>query len=180
MLDLLQKGDHVRMRADHVGDVQERQPHLRCDVVGDGLRERVGRVLLAQPRLELFVEPPGGLDPRHDHLKAPRIELDPLHLLDVRDDEVEQHRSGLRPYVALQSSDRGLAVFDQLRGDRRIGLDRGVSAAGRRPAGTLGRERRDEIAAVEDGLQRVPDQRIGFPEAPRRDLRGSPVKPESA
>ena len=30
-------------------------------------------------------------------------------------------------------------------------------------AGTLVRERRDEVAAVEDGLQRVPDQRIGFP-----------------
>ena len=29
-LDVLQKGDHVRMRADHVRDVQERQPHLRA------------------------------------------------------------------------------------------------------------------------------------------------------
>ena len=35
---------------------------------------------------------------------------------------------------------------------------------GRRPAGTLVRERRDEVVAVEDGLQRVPDQRIGLPE----------------
>ena len=33
-----------------------------------------------------------------------------------------------------------------------------------RPAGTLVRERRDEVAAFEDGLQRVPDQRIGFPQ----------------
>ena len=32
------------------------------------------------------------------------------------------------------------------------------------PGGTLVRERRDEVAAVEDGLQRVPDQRIGFPQ----------------
>src|ERR1700685_4022309 len=32
--------------------------------------------------------------------------------------------------------------------------------AARRPAGTRVRERRDEIAAVEDGLQGVPDQRI--------------------
>ena len=30
--------------------------------------------------------------------------------------------------------------------------------------GTIVRERRDEVAAIEDGLQRVPDQRIGFPE----------------
>ena len=51
VLDVLQEGHHLRMRADHVRDVQERQPHLRRDVVGDGLRERVGRVLLAQPRL---------------------------------------------------------------------------------------------------------------------------------
>ena len=27
-LDVLQKGDHLRMRPDHIGDVQERQPHL--------------------------------------------------------------------------------------------------------------------------------------------------------
>ena len=49
VLDVVQKGDHLRMGADHVRDVQEREPHLRRDVVGDGLRERVGRVLLAQP-----------------------------------------------------------------------------------------------------------------------------------
>ena len=61
VLDVLQESHHLRMRADHVRDVQERQPHLRRDVVGDGLRERVGRVLLAQPRLQLLVEPPGGL-----------------------------------------------------------------------------------------------------------------------
>jgi len=47
------------MRADHVRDVQERQPHFRRDVVGDGLRERVDRVLLPQPRLQPLVEPPG-------------------------------------------------------------------------------------------------------------------------
>ena len=102
VLDVLQKRHHVRMRADHVRDVQERQPHLRRDVVGDGLRERVGRVLLAQPRLQLLVEPPRGLHRRHEHLMALRIEQDPLQLLDVRQDEVEQRRSGLRPDVALQ------------------------------------------------------------------------------
>ena len=35
-------------------------------------------------------------------------------------------------------------------------------AAGRRPGGTLVRERPDEVVAFEDGLQRVPDQRIGL------------------
>ena len=47
VLDMLQEGDHLRVRADRVGDVQQRQPHLRRDVVGHGLCERVGRVLLA-------------------------------------------------------------------------------------------------------------------------------------
>src|SRR5664280_1461866 len=58
VLDVLQKCHHVRIRADHVRDVQERQPHLRRDVVGNGLSKRVGRVLLAQPRLQLVVKPP--------------------------------------------------------------------------------------------------------------------------
>ena len=63
-----------------------------------------------------------------------------------------------------QGGDGRLAALDQLGDDGRIGLDRGGRAAGRRPAGTLVRERRDEVAAVEDGLQRVPDQRIGSPQ----------------
>ena len=147
VLDVLQEGHHLRMRADHVGDVQERQPHLRRDVVGDGLRERVGRVLLAQPRLQLLVEPPRGLHRPHEHLMAPRIEQDPLQLLDVRQDEVEQRRSGLRPDVALQGGDGRLAALDQLGDDGRIGLDR--RPARRRPAarrdprpGATGRSRR--------------------------------------
>jgi hypothetical protein len=105
VLDVVQKRHHVRMRADHVRDVQERQPHLRCDVMGNGLRERVSRVLLAQPRLQLIVEPPRGLHRRHEHLMALRIEQDPLQLLDVRLDEVEQRLSGLRPDVAFRGGD---------------------------------------------------------------------------
>ncbi len=66
--------------------------------------------------------------------------------------------------VALQGGDGSLVAPDQLGDDGRIGLDRGWRAAGRRLAGTLVRERRDEVAAVEDGLQRVPDQRIGPPQ----------------
>ena len=153
------------MRADHVGDVQQRQPHLRGDVVGDGLRERVGRVLLAQPRLQVLVEPPGGLHRRHEHLMAPRIEQDPPQLLDVGQDEVEQRRAGLRPDVALQGGDGGLAARDQLGDDGRIGLDRRRTARARRRRAAAGRlvgERRDEVAAFEDGLQRVPDQRIAL------------------
>ena len=73
---------------------------------------------------------------------------------------------GSRPDVALQGGDGGLAALDQLDDDGRIGLDRvgrrGRAAASRRPAGTLVGERRDEVAAFEDGLQRVPDQRIAL------------------
>ena len=148
VLDVLQEGHHVRMRADHVRDVQERQPHLRGDVVGDRLRERVGRVLLAQPRLQLLVEPPGGLHRRHEHLMALRIEQDPPQLLDVGQDEVEERRSGLRADIALHGGDGGLAALDQLGDDGRIGLRSGRA---RRPAaprrdlrpGATGRSHRD-------------------------------------
>ena len=47
----------------------------------------------------------------------------------------------------------------------------GGGAASRRRAGTLVWERRDEVAAVEDGLQRVTDQRIGFRQESRRPAR---------
>ena len=161
-----QERHDLRIRADHVRDVQERQAHLRRDVVGDGQRERVGHVLLAQPRLQLLVQPPRGLHRPHEHLMAPRIEQDPPELLDVLQDEVEQRRSGLRPDVALEGGDGRLVVLDQLGDDGRIGLDRGRRGAGRRPGGALVRERRDEVAAVEDGLQRVPDQRIGLAHRP--------------
>jgi hypothetical protein len=98
---------------------------------------------------------------------ASRIEQDPAQLLDVRQDEVEQLRSGLRRDVAFQLGDGGLAPPDQLGDDGRIGLDRGWRGTRDRLAGGIFvRERRDEVAAVEDGLQRVPDQRIGLP----RDL----------
>jgi hypothetical protein len=51
VLDVVQKGHDVRMRADRVGDVHERQPHLRRDVVRGGPGQHVGRVLLAEPGL---------------------------------------------------------------------------------------------------------------------------------
>jgi len=56
------------------------------------------------------------------------------------------------------------AALDQVGDDGRIGLDRGWRVARRRAPGTLVRERRDEVVAFEDGLQRVPDQRIGLPQ----------------
>ena len=95
---------------------------------------------------------------------AQGIEQDLLELLDVRQDEVEERTPGLRLDVAFQGCDGSLVPLDQIGDDGRIGLDRGGHAAGRRLAGTLVRDRRDEVAAIEDGLQRVPDQRIGLPE----------------
>ena len=163
VLDVLQECHHVGMRPDHVRDVEQRQPHFRRDVAGDGLGERVGRVLLAQPLLQPLVQPPGGLHPRQDHREALRVEHEPPQLLDVREDEVDQRRAGLAPDVALQGGDRGPAALDQLGDDGRIGLDRGGRAAGRRLARAPVRERRDEAVAFEDGLQRVADQRIGLP-----------------
>jgi|CZKU01.1.fsa_nt_gi hypothetical protein len=77
--------------------------------------------------------------------------------------------------------DGGLAAPDQLGDDGRIGLDRGWRVASRRPAGTLVRERPDEVAAFENSLQRVPDQRIGFPQhllrpASRRGVDGKALR----
>lgn len=63
--------------------------------------------------------------------------------------------------------------------DGRIGLDRGWRAAKQWPGGTLVRARPDEAVALEDGLQRVPGQRIGFPrelqEAGAARGRGQPL-----
>src|SRR5205085_8226582 len=98
------------------------------------------------------------------------IEQDPPELLDVGQDEVEQRRSRLRPDVAFQGGDGFLVPYDQIGDDGRIGLDRGWRATCRRAtcqraSGTRVRERWNEVAAFEDASQRVPDQRIGFPEA---------------
>jgi len=83
---------------------------------------------------------------------ALRIEQQPLQLLDVRQDEVEQRRCGLRLDVALQGGDGSLAARDQLGNDGWIGLDRGGRAARRRFTRAVIRDRRDEVAAFEDGL----------------------------
>ncbi len=77
------------MRTDDVCDVQECQPHFRRDVVGHRLRERVGCVLLAQPFLQLVVEPPRRFHGRHEDRVAPGIKQDPLQFPDVGQDEVE-------------------------------------------------------------------------------------------
>ena len=178
VLDVRQECHHVGMRPDHVRDVEQRQPHFRRDVAGDGLRERVGCVLLAQPLLQPLVQPPGGLHPRQDRREALRVEQEPPQLLDVREDEVGQRRSGLGPDVALQGGDRGLAALDQPGDDRRIGLDRGRLAAGRHLARGPVWPGRDEVAAFDDGPQCVPEQRIGSPRDVQqaRATRGRPQR----
>lgn len=88
--DAVQKRHNVSVRSDGVGDVEERQPHLRGDVVGDRLRKYVGGALLTQSRFEMFVEPPRRFESGHDDLGAPRIEQDPLQLGEVGQDEVKE------------------------------------------------------------------------------------------
>jgi hypothetical protein len=73
-------------------------------------RERVGRVLLAKPRVNVLVEPPGGLHRRDDHLMVSWIKHDPLQLTNVGPDEVEQCRAGLGQDVTLQGGEGGLAA----------------------------------------------------------------------
>jgi len=131
--DVLQEPHDVRMRANHVRDVQQRQPHLRRDVAGGGQRERVGRVLLAHPRLQLLVEPPRGLHPRHDRPMAQRIAEDSLVVLEGLQQKVEQLWPGLRLDVALPGGDRGPVALDQLGDDRRIGVDLSGRAPDQRP-----------------------------------------------
>ena len=71
--------------------------------------------------------------------------------------------SGLRLDVAFQGSDGCLAARDEVGDDRRIGLECGWRAAKQRRRGALVRERLDEAVALDDRLQSVQDQRIGFP-----------------
>src|SRR6266550_3126036 len=85
-------------------------------------------------------------------------------LLDVRQDEVEQRRSRLRPDLAFQGGDGFLVPCDQIGDDGRIGLDRGWRATCRRASGTRVRERWNEVAAFDDASQRIPDQWIGLPQ----------------
>ena len=92
---------------------------------------------------------------------ASRIEQEPPELLEVREDEVEEGRSGQSPDVALDGGDGGLAARDQVGDDSRIGLDQGWRAACRPRNGTLvRRDRRDEVAAIKEGFERIADERI--------------------
>ena len=119
--------------------------------MGDGLRERVGGVLLAEPLQQVVTQPPRGLHRRHEDLMALRIEQDPAQLLHVRRDEVEQRGTGQWLNGVRRGRDGGFAARDQLGDDGRIGLDRSGRAAEQGPRRTLIRERSDEVVAFEDG-----------------------------
>ncbi len=82
--------DHLRVGAEHVGDVQQCQAHLGSDVVGGGQGQDVGRSLLFQPLGQSAVEPPGRLDAGHDRLMARGSEQQGPQFPDVGPDVVEQ------------------------------------------------------------------------------------------
>ena len=110
---------------------------------------------------EVLVEPPGGLHPRHDHLEAPRVEQDPLQLPEVGADEVEQRRSGHRPGCRARSAAMDARLRSMSSATSAGSASIGAGAAARRcPAGPRPGPA-EEVAAVDDGLQRVPDQRVG-------------------
>jgi len=64
--------------------------------------------------------------------------------------------------ITQSGGDGGLAACDQPGDERRIGFDRGGPRARRSPCGSVVRDRREEVAAVEDALKCVSDQRIGL------------------
>ena len=122
--------------------------------------ERVSGVELAQPGLQLVVEPLHGLHRREKHLLTLGVEQKPPQLLDVVGDEVEQRLSGQLRDVAFQSGDGGLAAPHQLASDGRIGFDVSWHAREQGP-GWLGvRQRPEDVVALEDGPQRVRHQGI--------------------
>ena len=171
-IDIPQERDNVRERADHICHVQQREPHLRGDIPGHGLRERVGHVLLAQPLPHVLVQPPTGLRRGGDHLQAARIEGDPPQLREVRQDELDQLRSGLRLDRPLQRGGRLLASLDQLAHDRRIGIERLLLGECEHPSELLVRTLSNEVAALHDRPQRVTHQRVGPPMARSSPARG--------
>ncbi|MFJ4691803.1 hypothetical protein [Streptomyces sp. NPDC088766] len=82
-------------------------------------------------------------------------------LLERLQQEVEQRRSGLVPDAAFQVGEGRLVAFDQLGDEGRVCREGGEGRIGRPGCGLRVRDRRDEVAAVEDGLQRVLHERIG-------------------
>src|SRR5262245_18753967 len=95
---------------------------------------------------------------------APRIEEDPSQLGNVRLNELEQTEAGLCLDVVLQCGDRVLGFPDQLIDDSWIDLDRCRRyGAWRHRRDAAMRKRLDEIAVVDDSLQRIVGKRIGSP-----------------
>src|SRR6185437_5887151 len=91
---------------------------------------------------------------------ALRIEQDSFPLLDIREDEFEKCGSGFRLNLALQRSNGRLVALDQRGDDGGIRWDRGWRAERRRRRTTVARKQLDDVPAIEDGPERIADQRI--------------------
>ena len=135
----------------------------------DQLGELVGGVLLAQPVVELVVQPPGGVHRRHEGLVAARVHQQAPELLQVGEDELEQRRPGSAADVVPKLCERFLGLCDQLGDSRWVGLDRLGSGGGGgqrrscRSAGAFGRSGQ-EVIPLDHGLQRVSKQGIALAE----------------
>ncbi len=147
----------LRVGADHVGHVQEGESHLGGDVVRDRERQGVGGVLLPQPRTQVLVEPERGVHRGREDPVAAWVEQQPTQLLEVRDDEVEEVRPVVGADVPRHGGQRVPAVRHQFLDEGRVGVEEvGDGCRGGRAVGGCGAD----VAAVDDGAQGVPDQRI--------------------
>ena len=160
VFDPFEESHHVGMRTDDVGDVEQRQTHLGGHVVGGGPRERVGHVRFAEPLAQVLVEPERRVHRGHEHLTAARVEQQPFEFLEIGQDEVEQLGARPRSDVSLQGGDRCPVLRDEFGDDRRVRLDRDRVGNRRRRGQIMVVDLGDEVPPVEDGLERVGDERI--------------------
>ncbi len=143
--------------ADGVGDVEQREAHLRGDVTRHSAGERVGGVGLAEPRAEVVVEPELRLEAGADDLQPERVEDHALVLLDVGEDEVDELRARPAGELGFERADGGAEVRDEGGHHGGVGVEERRRAGGR--AGDL-RGRVAEVPALDEPAQRAAHERV--------------------
>ena len=128
----------------------------------------------------MLVEPPGRLHPGHDR---PGCSADRTWIRFSPGKSVRMKSSSAGPdFVRMSRCSAAIEASVCARSARRRAPGSvstgGAAGAGRRPgAGPSVRHRPDEVAALDDGLQRVPDQRIGSAQDRQQTGRGWPATP---